>query len=74
MPKARTPKPLGLCGSGLLQLLAQMYLSRAMDMRGKIIPSDHPRIIQTDEGLGYVVATAGRAPPAGRPLWSMRWR
>jgi uncharacterized 2Fe-2S/4Fe-4S cluster protein (DUF4445 family) len=54
MPTA-TP-PLGLCGSGLLQLLAQMYLCRIMDMRGKIIPREHPRIIQTDEGLGYVVA------------------
>ncbi len=55
--QGHTPKPKGLCGSGLLQLLAQLYLSRAMDMRGKFLIIDHPRILQTDEGLGYVVAT-----------------
>jgi uncharacterized 2Fe-2S/4Fe-4S cluster protein (DUF4445 family) len=59
--QGRTPKPKGLCGSGLLQLLAQLYLSRAMDMRGKFLASDHPRIMQTDEGLGYVVATAAES-------------
>jgi uncharacterized 2Fe-2S/4Fe-4S cluster protein (DUF4445 family) len=70
----RIPPPKGLCGSGLLQLLAQMYLCRVMDMRGKIIPREHPRIIQTDEGLGYVVAMRIRAARAVGPLWSMRWR
>jgi uncharacterized 2Fe-2S/4Fe-4S cluster protein (DUF4445 family) len=50
------PKAKGLCGSGLLQLLAQLYLSRTMDMRGKFLIKDHPRIVHTDEGLGYVVA------------------
>jgi uncharacterized 2Fe-2S/4Fe-4S cluster protein (DUF4445 family) len=52
------PPPKGLCGSGLLQLLAQLYLTQAMDMRGKFILRDHPRIVQTDEGLGYVVVFA----------------
>lgn len=56
--EGRTPKPKGLCGSGLLQLLAQLYLSRAMDMRGKFLVSSHPRIVQTEEGLGYVVVSA----------------
>lgn len=52
------PKAKGLCGSGLLQLLAQLYLSQAMDMRGKFLLREHPRMVQTDEGLGYVVAKA----------------
>lgn len=56
--EGHTPKPKGLCGSGLLQLLAQLYLSRAMDMRGKFLVDVHPRIVQTEEGLGYVVANA----------------
>lgn len=65
--QGRVPKPKGLCGSGLLQLLAQLYLSRAMDMRGKFLVNDHPRIVQTDEGLGYVVATAGESA-TGQPI------
>ena len=55
------PKAKGLCGSGLLQLLAQLYLTRAMDMRGKLLVREHPRMVQTDEGLGYVVATAAES-------------
>lgn len=53
-PGGATLKPKGLCGSGLLQLLAQLYLVRIMDMRGKLQPG-HPRVVQTDEGLGFVV-------------------
>jgi uncharacterized 2Fe-2S/4Fe-4S cluster protein (DUF4445 family) len=56
-PDGTVPAPKGLCGSGLLQLLAQLYLTRIMDMRGKLIP-DHPRIAQTDEGPGFVVVWA----------------
>jgi uncharacterized 2Fe-2S/4Fe-4S cluster protein (DUF4445 family) len=62
------PPPLGLCGSGLLQLLAQLYLCRAMDMRGKLLPGpDHPRLVETDEGRGFVVATAEQSAD-GRPI------
>ncbi|MFH1059241.1 MAG: ASKHA domain-containing protein, partial [Pseudomonadota bacterium] len=52
------PAPKGLCGSGLLQLMAQLYLARIMDMRGKLDPAD-PRVIPTDEGLGFTVVPAG---------------
>ena len=65
--QGRVPRPKGLCGSGLLQLLAQLYLTRIMDMRGKFLVRDHPRIVQTDEGLGYMVATAGESA-SGRPI------
>jgi uncharacterized 2Fe-2S/4Fe-4S cluster protein (DUF4445 family) len=56
--QGRTPPPVGLCGSGLLQLLAQLYLAGAMDMRGKLSAADHPRLVETDEGRGFVVASA----------------
>jgi uncharacterized 2Fe-2S/4Fe-4S cluster protein (DUF4445 family) len=53
-----TPAPKGLCGSGLLQLLAQLYLARIMDMRGKLDPG-HPRVAPTEyEGLGFTVVPA----------------
>ncbi len=57
-PDGSVPRPRGLCGSGLLSLVAQMYLRRIIDMRGRIRISDHPRIVETDEGLGYVVVWA----------------
>ena len=57
------PAPIGLCGSGLLQLLAQLYLHRVMDMRGKFSDQPHPRLVETEEGRGFVVAWA---PPGGQ--------
>ncbi|MCB2228057.1 MAG: DUF4445 domain-containing protein [Desulfarculaceae bacterium] len=56
--EGHTPQPKGLCGSGLLQLLAQLYLTRTMDMRGKFRIHEHPRIFESDEGWAYIVATA----------------
>jgi uncharacterized 2Fe-2S/4Fe-4S cluster protein (DUF4445 family) len=60
-PDGSIPKAKGLCGSGLLQLLAQLYLSKAMDMRGKFLVREHPRMSLNDEVLGYVVATAAES-------------
>ena len=37
-----------------------------MDMRGKLShPSPPPRLVDTDEGRGYVVATAQEPRPPG---------
>jgi uncharacterized 2Fe-2S/4Fe-4S cluster protein (DUF4445 family) len=57
-PDGAPMKPKGLCGSGLLQLLAQLYLTRLMDMRGKFRLHDHPRVFESEEGWAYIVATA----------------
>ncbi len=65
--QGRRPKPIGLCGSGLLQLLAQLYLTRAMDMRGKFIMGDHPRLVRGEEAPGYLVVPA-RESGTGRDI------
>jgi len=62
-----TPRPKGLCGSGLLQLLAQLYLTRAMDMRGRFRVHDHPRIFESEEGWAYIVAAAEESA-TGQPI------
>ncbi|RJX29104.1 MAG: DUF4445 domain-containing protein [Desulfarculus sp.] len=60
-PDGSLPRPKGLCGSGLLQLLAQLYLTRAMDMRGKFRLHSHPRIFKSEEGWAYIVAPAAES-------------
>lgn len=57
-PGGEAQRPKGLCGSGLLQLLAQLYLTRIMDMRGKFRLHEHPRVFESEEGWAYIVATA----------------
>ena len=65
--QGRVPRAKGLCGSGLLSLLAQMYLCRIIDVRGRFILKDHPRMTMTDEGPGYVVAKASESA-GGEPI------
>lgn len=67
-PDGQAIKPKGLCGSGLLQLLAQLYLTRLMDMRGRFRTYDHPRVFKSEEGWAYIVATAQESA-SGEPIY-----
>ncbi|MEW5912525.1 MAG: ASKHA domain-containing protein [Thermodesulfobacteriota bacterium] len=67
-PDGSVPRPKGLCGSGLLQLLAQLYLTRTMDMRGKFRVHQHPRIFESDEGWAYIVVPAAESA-TGRDIY-----
>lgn len=50
-------KPIGICGSGMIDALAEMYLSGVIDQQGKIREDlKHPRIRLGDHGLEYVLA------------------
>lgn len=61
------PKIKGLCGSGLLQLLAQLFLTGAIDRRGRFAIAGHPRLVQGDEAPAFVVATAEESA-SGQPV------
>lgn len=50
-------KPKGICGSGLISLLAEMFLSGILDKAGNINTNiNNPRIREGDRGGEYVVA------------------
>jgi uncharacterized 2Fe-2S/4Fe-4S cluster protein (DUF4445 family) len=49
--------PKGICGSGIIDLVASFYLSRIIDIRGKFRTQRCPsRFVQTDQGPAFVVA------------------
>ncbi|MBU2550269.1 MAG: DUF4445 domain-containing protein [Proteobacteria bacterium] len=60
--------PRGICGSGLIDLLAELFLSGLMDFHGKLtlLPGD-PRRAETDEGPAFVVVP-GRETADGSPI------
>ncbi|MCB2180860.1 MAG: DUF4445 domain-containing protein [Desulfobulbaceae bacterium] len=61
-------KPRGICGSGIIDLVAAFYLSRIIDIRGKFKKETCPdRFIDTGDGLGFVVADADEADQ-GEPV------
>ena len=50
--------PLGICGSGLIDLLSELFLNNVIDIRGKFkkrFIENHPRFIKTDYGAAYIV-------------------
>jgi uncharacterized 2Fe-2S/4Fe-4S cluster protein (DUF4445 family) len=52
-------RPRGICGSGLISLLAEGFIAGVMDKGGNINPGlDSPRVREGDRGPEYVVAWA----------------
>ena len=52
-------RPLGICGSGLIDLLAELFLTGILDERGKVNTDlDTPRVRQGNNGGEYVLGWA----------------
>lgn len=52
-------KPVGLCGSGLIDLIAEMFNAGILTIQGKInTKTGSPRVIKTSDGSAYVLAYA----------------
>jgi len=56
--------PAGLCGSGILDALAQLYLAGVVDVRGRM--GEHPRVRETD-GLREFVLVGEDENDGNRP-------
>jgi uncharacterized 2Fe-2S/4Fe-4S cluster protein (DUF4445 family) len=60
--------PQGICGSGLIDLLAELFLSGIIDFSGKLTLSPgHDRLVGTDEGPAFVVVPADETD-RGEPI------
>ncbi len=51
-------RPKGICGSGLIDLVAEMFRVGVLDFVGKIVPGVTPLVREGKWGLEYVVAPA----------------
>ncbi len=51
-------KPLGVCGSGLIDLIAGMFRTGIVDKKGRIQDVGTDRVRKTDNGREYVIAWA----------------
>ncbi len=61
-------RPRGICGSGLISLLAEMFVTGIMDKAGNLsLDLDIPRLREGDHGPEYVVAW-GQETASGRDI------
>jgi len=54
--------PVGLCGSGILDAMAQLYLAGILDKRGRM--RDHPRVRTVDGAREFILVDQGDLPHA----------
>ncbi|MBQ4092503.1 MAG: ATP-binding protein, partial [Firmicutes bacterium] len=59
---------LGICGSGIVDLLAEMLLSGWMDKQGKLVDGASPRIVKRD-GVRAVIYAYGNESASGEELY-----
>ena len=52
-------EPIGICGSGLIDLLAEMLKTGIVDSTGRLIRVQNPRIRKGETGYEYVIARSG---------------
>jgi uncharacterized 2Fe-2S/4Fe-4S cluster protein (DUF4445 family) len=60
-------KPKGICGSGLLSLLAEMFVTGVVDRAGNLQVGASPRLRDGDHGPEYVIAWAAETA-SGRDI------
>lgn len=61
-------KPKGICGSGLIDLMAEMFMAGLLTIQGKINTRvDSPRVVRGEDGVAYIVAD-GKETADGRDL------
>ena len=53
--------PVGICGSGLLDALAELYTNGIIDRTGRFNVTGNPRLIEGDEGMQFQLSPAGGA-------------
>ena len=62
-------KPVGICGSGIIDLLAQMRREGWIDMAGNLEPAASGRIVFVPEEGEYAAVYATAEETAGQPLY-----
>lgn len=63
-------KPIGICGSGIIDLIAQMRLHGWINIAGEFQPEASTRIVYLEEEKQYVVVYATKEESAlGKPLY-----
>jgi uncharacterized 2Fe-2S/4Fe-4S cluster protein (DUF4445 family) len=61
-------QPIGICGSGVIDLAAQLFLSGMIDVRGKLLPAVCSSKLKTIDGLSHLVVVPAEKSATGADL------
>jgi uncharacterized 2Fe-2S/4Fe-4S cluster protein (DUF4445 family) len=60
--------PVGICGSGLIDLVAQLFLAGMIDLRGKFVAERCTDRLQDIEGTKHLIVVRGESSGTGKDL------
>ena len=60
--------PKGICGSGLIDLAAQLFSAGMIDIRGKFVPDRCGRLLTEQDGIACFSVVPAERSATGRPL------
>ncbi len=60
--------PVGICGSGLIDLVAQLFLAGMIDIRGKLVPEKCADKLTEQDGIRYLIVVPAEKSGTGKPL------
>ena len=60
--------PVGICGSGLIDLAAQMFLAGMIDIRGKFVPSNCSGWLKEADGIFHLIVVPAEKSATGKDL------
>jgi len=53
-------KPIGICGSGLIDLLAELFTNKIVDSQGRL-RKNHPNVVERDGKLQFIVVPSSKS-------------
>ncbi|MDR0548056.1 MAG: ASKHA domain-containing protein [Deltaproteobacteria bacterium] len=61
-------RPIGICGSGLINIVAELYRHGVINKQGKFVENVCPYVREGEDGLEYVLAAASESGGEGRDV------
>ena len=61
-------RPIGICGSGMIDLVAQLFLAGMIDLRGKYVPSKCGDLLIEDDDIKHLIVVPSKDSGTDRPL------
>jgi len=60
--------PTGICGSGLIDLVAQLFLAEMIDLRGRFVVSKCGERLKDIEGINHLIVVSSQDSATGKDL------
>jgi len=60
--------PIGICGSGIIDLVAQLFITGMIDMRGKFVPERCGNRLIEQDGIKYLIIVSSEESGTGQEL------